>query len=213
MDIQFKEGSAIKSVSPVMRLHRQQEAQQLASVSLGERIRSERLSRQFTLEEVSRLTGVATSTLSKIENEQISPTFQIVQKLIQGLEIDLPQLFSPAIDKPESNGRRAVTHKGQGIKHFTPTYEHELLLTDVSPKKMFPNRCRVRARSFDDFDDWIRHEGEELLIILNGKATLLTEFYAPLLLNEGDCVYYDARMGHCLISVGDDDAEVLWVTA
>lgn len=212
MEIHFKDGGQPQK-SPVMRIHRQQEAEQLASIPLGQRIRAERLSRQFTLEDVSRLTGVAVSTLSKIENEQISPTFQIVQKLIQGLEINLPQLFSPVSNKPESNGRRAFTPKGQGIRHYTPTYEHELLLTDISPKKMFPNRSRVRARSFEEFDDWIRHEGEEFLIVLQGRVNFLTEFYAPLPLSEGDCVYYDAQMGHCLISVGDDDAEVLWVTA
>jgi len=32
-------------------------------------------------------------------------------------------------------------------------------------------------------------------------------------LAEGDSVYYDAMMGHVLISVSENDAQILWVTA
>ncbi|MCP1363319.1 helix-turn-helix domain-containing protein, partial [Halomonas sp. BBD45] len=57
---------------------------------LGERLKEIRLANQWTLEDVSQRTGLARSTLSKIENDQISPTFTAVQKLIGGLGIDLP---------------------------------------------------------------------------------------------------------------------------
>jgi hypothetical protein len=29
----------------------------------------------------------------------------------------------------------------------------------------------------------------------------------------GDSAYYDAAMGHCVVSVSPDDAVILWVTA
>lgn len=62
---------------------------------LGERLKQIRLANQWTLEEVSQRTGLARSTLSKIENDQVSPTFSVVQKLTTGLNIDLPQLLTP----------------------------------------------------------------------------------------------------------------------
>ncbi len=67
----------------------------VAPLELGKRVREIRLSQQLTLEEASQRTGLARSTLSKIENEQISPTFAAVTKLVNGLGIDIPQLFSP----------------------------------------------------------------------------------------------------------------------
>ena len=54
-------------------------------LKLGEKVREFRRSYNWTLEEASRRTGLAKSTLSKIENEQISPSFDLVQKLAAGL--------------------------------------------------------------------------------------------------------------------------------
>jgi hypothetical protein len=34
-----------------------------------------------------------------------------------------------------------------------------------------------------------------------------------MILKRGDSVYYDASMGHNVISVSEDDAMILWVTS
>lgn len=189
------------------------EAELQEPLQLGKRLREIRLANNLTLEEASRLTGLARSTLSKIENEQISPSFQAVQKLTAGLGIDIPQLFLPVTPGPAANSRRDITRAEQGQSHITSTYEHELLANQLSGKKMVPFKCRVRARSFDDFEDWVRHAGEEFLLVLEGEIELHTEYYEPVRLNAGDSTYYDAAMGHCLVSVSEGDALVLWVTA
>jgi transcriptional regulator with XRE-family HTH domain len=112
-------------------------------------MREIRLSQNLTLEEASKRTGLARSTLSKIENEQISPTFTAVNKLVKGLGIDIPQLFSQPRKTRRSGGRRDITRCGEGKPHPTPTYEHEMLAPQLSNKKMIPYKTTVRARSFD----------------------------------------------------------------
>jgi transcriptional regulator with XRE-family HTH domain len=185
----------------------------LQPLQLGQRVRAIRLSQKLTLEEASQRTGVARSTLSKIENELISPSFAIVQKLVHGLGIDIPQLFSQPREGARTGGRRDITRRGAGKPHPTPTYAHELLATALTQKKMVPFRTEVHARHFEDYPDWVRHEGEEFLYVLSGSLLLYTEFYEPVELYEGDSAYYDCTMGHALVSTSEDDAEVLWVTA
>ena len=107
----------------------------------------------------------------------------------------------------------AVTRLGEGQAHATTTYEHELLAGALTRKSMLPYRARIRARSFDEFDGWVRHDGEEFLYVLTGVVRLLTEFYAPVDLKRGDSAYYDASMGHNVISLSEDDATILWVTS
>ncbi len=177
---------------------------------LGERVRAIRLERNWTLEEASRRTGLAKSTLSKIENEKLSPSFELVQKLTAGLGIDVPQLFVSAEDT-RSSGRRTITRGGTGRRHPTATYEHELLCTELSNKKMIPFRSTIRARAFTDFAGWVRHSGEEFLFVLTGRVALYTEFYEPVELQPGDSAYYDSEMGHACVSVGDTDAQILWI--
>jgi len=188
------------------------EVRAVPATGIGAQLKAIRTKNKFTLEEASKRTGLARSTLSKIENEQISPTFTVMQKLALGLDIELPQLFT----KPEAiqaTGRRDVTPQGQGNSHLTSTYEHELLATQFSNKKMMPYKTRVHARNFEDFGEWVRHQGEEYLLVLEGEIQLLTEYYEPVNLVEGDSVYYDAMMGHLIVSVSKEDALILWVTA
>ncbi len=197
---------------PSMTLAKERNGENIEPLKLGQRIKDIRSKLGITLEEASQRTGLARSTLSKIENEQISPTFQAMQKLALGLQIDMPQLFEPPRKKVGA-GRRDITKKHEGKPHPTQTYEHELLATQLSNKKMMPFKSQIRARSFDEYKDWVRHDGEEFLLILSGEVRFYSEFYEPVVLSEGDSVYYDANMGHMLTSVSEEDAHILWVTA
>ncbi|MFD0979870.1 helix-turn-helix domain-containing protein [Tropicimonas aquimaris] len=181
-------------------------------LDLGERVRALRKAQGWTLEQAAGQAGLARSTLSKIENGQMSPTYDALKKLAEGLNISVPQLFTPP-PKVEANGRMVVNKSGDGAAHATATYEHELLADGLTSKKMLPYRARIRARSMDEFDGWVRHEGEEFLLVLTGVIRLFTEFYAPVDLGRGDSAYYDATMGHNVISLSQDDATILWVTS
>ncbi|WP_119469130.1 helix-turn-helix domain-containing protein [Vibrio cholerae] len=197
---------------PSITLARESGEQGIEPLKLGQRSKDIRPRLGITLEEASQRTGLARSTLSKIENEQISPTFQAMQKLAHGLQIEMPQLFEPP-KKIVATGRRDITRKEAGKPHPTQTYEHELLAPQLSNKKMMPFKSRVRARAFEESSDWVRHDGEEFLLILEGEVMFYSEFYEPVHLVEGDSVYYDANMGHMLVSVSEEDALILWVTA
>ncbi len=179
-------------------------------LKLGEKVRELRRSHGLTLDDVSRRTGLAKSTLSKIENEQVSPSFEVVQKLAAGLGIDIPQLFQPS-QEPLASGRRTVTRAGEGRPHPTTTYDHELLATELTHKRMVPFKSVVHARRFEDFPDWVRHSGEEFLLVLSGRIVFYSEFYEPVSLGVGDSIYYDAGMGHVCVSESEQDAEILWV--
>ena len=197
---------------PSLTLAKETPDQNIEPLRLGQRIKDIRSKLGITLEEASQRTGLARSTLSKIENEQISPTFQAMQKLAMGLQIDMPQLFEPP-RKKVATGRRDLTKAGEGKPHPTPTYEHELLATELSNKKMMPFKSRVRARAFEEYNDWVRHDGEEFLMVISGDIMFYSEFYEPIPMSEGDSMYYDANMGHMLISTSTEDALILWVTA
>lgn len=185
---------------------------ELEPVDLGARVRELRKARNWTLEQAAGQAGLARSTLSKIENGQMSPTYDALKKLAIGLEISVPQLFTPP-QRDQVIGRMAVTKMGEGAAHPTTTYEHELLAETLTKKQMLPYRARVRARSMEEFDGWVRHDGEEFLYVLTGVVQLFTEFYEPVDMRRGDSAYYDGSMGHNVISVSDEDATILWVTS
>ena len=182
---------------------------------LGQRIRGLRSQKEWTLDSAARATGLARSTLSKIENGQMSPTYDALLKLAQGFAVDISELFEPHAPEPVNaagSGRRSISRAGSGQALPTPVYQHLLLCNDLSNKLMTPFHSTVTARAFEDFADWDRHAGEELIYVLQGVVELFTEFYEPERLRVGECAYLDSRMGHRVISRSKQDAQVLWVS-
>lgn len=192
--------------------HENGESSVAQPLDLGARVRELRKAQDWTLEQAAQQAGLARSTLSKIENGQMSPTYDALKKLAVGLKISVPQLFTPP-SKGQVNGRMAVTRNGEETAQITTTYEHALLAETLTSKKMLPYRARVRARKIEDFDGWVRHDGEEFLYVLTGQIRLYTEFYEPIDLKRGDSAYYDAAMGHNVVSISAEDATLLWVTS
>lgn len=192
--------------------HRMNNPTEPSLADLGRRVKQARVAHDLTLESASRLCGVSRSALSKIENGLMSPTFDVLQKIVRGLRIDLGELFgSGTAGAPSANGRRALTRRNEGQRHAYRGYQMELLATDLAHKAMLPFRIRISAHTLDAFDDWGRHEGEEFLYVISGSVCLYSELYAPTHLNAGDSLYFDSRTGHAAISTSEEDAEVLWM--
>ena len=111
----------------------------------GTALKSLRKRNQWTLADVAKRTGIPPSTLSRIENDQISPTYDMLLRLGQGLSIDLSQLLSeaPAEVSSEQPGRRSVNRSADG--DTVPMSNHTLryLSTDLLNKQMTPDSVRV----------------------------------------------------------------------
>ncbi|MES0824366.1 helix-turn-helix domain-containing protein [Ruegeria sp. SCP11] len=179
--------------------------------ALGRSIRDARREKGWTLEEAGRAAGIGRSTLSKIENNQTKPSFEIVRRLTQALDLKPPQLFLQS-GQTGITGRRDFTAKGQGEFRETATYLHELLCSDLTSKRMLPYVATIRARDISEFDPWVRHSGEEFMYVLSGELIFVSEHYRPLPMKAGDSLYYDSSMGHGCVSTSEEDAQVLWVS-
>jgi transcriptional regulator with XRE-family HTH domain len=187
-------------------------APELSSSVLATKLRLLRRNAELTLQQLSRRCGISASTLSKIENGQLSPTYEKIAALAQGLDIEVGELFSPTV-KTAPLGRRSVTRRDQGVPHRTAQYTYEMLHTDLADKRFIPLVTTVRAHDRAEFTKLLSHDGEELLFVLSGEVILHTEGYAPLHMSPGDSCYFDSRLGHACVSGTEEDATVLWVSS
>lgn len=182
----------------------------VASV-IGSRLKEVRKANRLTLSRASELSGVSISTLSKIENNQVSPSFDIIKKICDGLDLSIEEFVRPGAPS-QISGRKTATLIDGGV-HFTSVqYDYKAHATEISRKGMVPLEIRVRARSIEEFDHWSRHHGEEFVYVLSGAIEIHTEFYEPYRLNQGESSYFDSGMAHLYISVSPEDARVLSIS-
>jgi transcriptional regulator with XRE-family HTH domain len=186
----------------------------------GRRVRALRKARGLTLVELAGASGLAASTLSKVENGHISLTYDNLIRLADGLAVDLARLIEPAGDSPSGAppsgrpmARFTVTRAQERPKLPIDVYGYEPLVTGLTHKLMDPTFVRVKARQVEDFPRLIAHPGEEFVYVLSGAIEVHTEHYAPTRLEAGDCVYFDAGMGHAYVTVSEEDATILNICA
>jgi transcriptional regulator with XRE-family HTH domain len=171
----------------------------------GAVIRSLRTQRGWTLAEVSRRTGFPISTLSKIENDRVSLSYDKLTRISSGMEIDISLLFGAhrgAEDAATTGGRRSVTRCGEGTSIDSKNYHHLYPAADLLNKSLIPIVVEHRARSLEEFGELVRHSGEEYLYVLEGELEVHTSLYAPVRLKAGDSIYIDSQMGHAYLAVG-----------
>ncbi|WNK00927.1 XRE family transcriptional regulator [Thalassospiraceae bacterium LMO-JJ14] len=178
--------------------------------ALGERVKRIRRRLGLTLQAAGAQTGLAASTLSKIENGQMSPTYENLVRIATGYHINIEELFAQGT--PDiATARYAITRRGDGRPHSTPEYLYEMLCTSISQKRIIPIFATVKQHEFLGPETLGKHEGEEVVYVLSGKVAVHFEHYEPIVLDEGDCAYFDSTMGHSLISAGEADAKIFWV--
>jgi transcriptional regulator with XRE-family HTH domain len=173
---------------------------------LGAALRSLRKQKGWTLAEVSRRTGFSIPTLSKVENDRLSLSYDKLIRLSEGIDVDISQLFTAVnaggAGPAAISGRRSVNRRGEG--EFVPTanYGYRYLSTDVNRKKFIPIITELKSSSLEEFGELVRHSGEEFIYVLEGEVEIHTDLYAPLLLKTGESAYLDSSMGHAYIVKG-----------
>lgn len=177
--------------------------------AIGERLKDLRTEQRLTLQDVQKKTGVAISTLSKIENQQVSASFDTLTRISDGLGVPIETFFTP-VPQTLASGRRTITRKEEDEGNFeTAQYAYKIHSTELSAKGMVPLEMRVRARSIADFPELNRHRGEEFVYVISGAIEVHTEFYSPFKLKAGESAYFDSSMGHAYISTSKADAHIL----
>src|ERR1700735_231055 len=180
--------------------------------TLGSLLRSLRLRNRWTLKEMSQRSSIPVSTLSKVEHDRLTLTYDKLVQLSQRLNIPISELFAEpgAGAEPAVTARRSIGHVEDAGRVNTKNYDYYYLCPELRKKRMVPILARIRAKSAEEFGELVHHSGEEYIYVLKGGIKVLTEFYDPVTLRGGESIYIDSNMGHAYVTGdGCDEATVL----
>lgn len=180
--------------------------------TLGKLLRTYRSRNGWTLKEMSDRSGIPVSTLSKVEHDRLTLTYDKLQLATQRLGIRMSDFFAESSEAPDSQvtARRSIGSLDRAIQVTTPNYDYHYLCPELRRKRMIPILTTIRAKTVEEFGDLVRHSGEEYIYVLKGRVEIHTEFYEPEVLGEGESIYLDSQMGHAyVVAEGCEEAVVL----
>jgi len=162
---------------------------------------------------MSELSGIPVSTLSKVENDRLTLTYDKLLQLSERLHIPIGELFAETDPAEEGvTARRSIGRLDDAIRVTTPNYDYYYLCTELRRKRMVPILTRIRAKSLSEFGDLVSHAGEEYIHVLEGEIVVHTEFYDPVTLKTNESIYIDSNMGHAYVAAEHcDEALVLGI--
>lgn len=180
--------------------------------TLGQVMRGIRSRNGWTLKEMSEQSGIPVSTLSKVEHDRLTLSYDKLQQVSQRLNIRMSDLFAEQSDEamPQVTGRRSLATLDKAVRVTTDNYDYFYLCTDLRQKRMIPIITRIRARSASEFGELVHHPGEEFIYVIEGAIEVHSEFYDTVVLHAGEGIYLDSNMGHAYVAAdGCDEAVVL----
>ena len=177
---------------------------------MGRRVKALREARGMTLQVLASRSGLAISTISKIERGLMAPTYDRFSSLAAGLGVDVSELFSARGDAFEM-GAVDVARAGEFGYLETENYTYEMLFPDVRSKAMVPILGTLKPLEKMHFDRMVTHPGEEFLMVLEGRVIVQLDGREDVVLETGDSIYFDSGRGHLYAAAGQEEARILVV--
>lgn len=182
------------------------------NIHVGEKIKSLRIAKGMSLEDVSRNSAIPGENLAKIEANELAPPLGNIVSLAKVFEVPIGDIFGDSGDSPFSIARtedratfsrfsaaysKSCGYSYQGLGHQKRNRQMEPFLVTLNPTKSH----QVEANE---------HVGEEFIYVLEGKVEVSLLDHKDIL-NPGDSIYYDSTVPHIVSCHGDSPATILAV--
>ena len=183
-------------------------------VQLGLSLRAHRKARRLTLKDLSGRSGVALSTLSKMELGQISVSYEKLAAVARALSLDVGQLLDARAAAPRAGAAQPMvvwSEDGDAPAYSSGNYDYRVLAAGFPGKRMTPLHGRILAHDRSRFPDFVRHAGQEFVTVLSGRVRIEFETGEAVEMGRHESAYFDSGVGHIYLSLGRTDAQVLVV--
>jgi transcriptional regulator with XRE-family HTH domain len=172
------------------------------SEKLGKRIQTYREKLGMSVEDLAERTSLATGLIADIESSSVSPALGVTVKLARALGqrvgtfMDDYIVKDPIITRSAERAEGIASHKGKTQGH----YRYCALGAGKADRHMEPFFVTITPT---DEREKSTHEGEEFVIVVEGQVELQYGQDTHLL-KEGDTMYYNSLVPHCLNAVGGE---------
>ena len=168
-------------------------------MSVGKRIESFRKTKEITIEDLAKRSGVKLQIVQAIENEEVVPSIGVMIKLGSFMDDQFKEdpLIVRKADRAERLQKSASSSDG---------YEYYSLGEGKPDRHTEPFYVVIDSKE----NHTSSHEGEEFIYVVSGQLELTCGNTVEIL-NPGDTAYYDSLVPHSLRAAGTAPAEIVAV--
>jgi len=162
---------------------------------IGPRLRRVRDERGVTLVELSELTGISKSTLSRLESGKRKPSLELLLPIAAAHQVPLDEL----VGAPEVGDPRV---------RFVPQQRNGRVVVPLTRQAGGLQAWKVVIEPSDEVPKLRIHEGYEWLYVLAGTMRLMVADH-DITMGPGEVAEFDTAVPHWFGAAGDEPVEIL----
>lgn len=177
---------------------------------IGDVIRKLRKEREMTLLQLSKASGVALATLSRMENGKMTGTLDSHMAICKAFEITLPELYKDLSSSKKTLEVQTKKNRAADVFIHDKNSSSEILVSRAMEKKMMPTLVKIHAGGLTHKEE--NKPGiEKFIYILEGKieAVVGDDKYS---LGKDDTLYFDSSLPHYFKNNGNGNSHIISVT-
>ena len=176
--------------------------------SIGDKIKSLRMKKKYTLKQLSEETGLSTGFLSQLERGMSSIAIDSLAKITEVLGVDLSSFFENTESPQKDIVKRSFDMPPTYVTPQILYYNH---CGDNESHDLFPRVFHLMPfANADDALEMYSHEGEEFIYILEGIVTVYVGDM-QYILYPGDSVHIRSNTEHNWMNRTNKMAKLLTV--
>ncbi|HWH82586.1 MAG TPA: cupin domain-containing protein [Burkholderiaceae bacterium] len=176
---------------------------------IGVQLRHYRLMRKLRLSDLAALASCSESLLSRIENNQLNPSFTTLHRLCKALDISIANMMTPAeqtvciVTRP---GERPVV--GRSNLRNPENSEAEVFIPYTDGRLL--EGLLVTLRPGGTSNGVVSHRGEEVGYVLEGQFELTVE-KDTYTIGPGGTFFFRSELPHSYRNPGTDTTRIVWI--
>lgn len=172
-------------------------------IEVGKRLKSLRMESGLTLRRLAEKSGVAFTTIQKIESNSISPTIGILMKIARGLDVKMTALLE---EEPQARQVHFIEKKERKRASINrQDIEVQYIAQNLIDPKMFGFHLTV-GPDCGSGSDPLTHGGEETVIGVQGIIDFVVG-EQKFRINPGDCLHFKCNIPHKWMNTGAKPAK------
>ncbi|MBP1889568.1 transcriptional regulator with XRE-family HTH domain [Clostridium moniliforme] len=175
-------------------------------MEIGDKIRSIRIAKGLTQEELANRCELSKGFISQVENDLTSPSIATLVDILEILGTNLTEFFS-------EKGEERITYKNDDMFETEDEdlgYSLKWLVPSAQKNDMEPIMLTLEPNG--KYIEEEPHEGEEFGFVLNGSV-ILHLGDKSYKVKKGESFYFKPKLNHYLSNPGKTIAKVIWISS
>lgn len=186
------------------------EAAEKEVLDIGGKVKSLRLKRGLTQNQLAEKISVTASYISQLERNLVSPSIDSLILLMEELQVEPGYLFSVS----RSNSDRIICRKNERkplalLDTRDDSVKSQSLAVSTDNRRIQPILVTIDPNS-EFLGHFLNHKGDEFILILKGELELDID-NESYILREGDSVYLDSVVPVAWRNTGETRVQAVWV--